>query len=152
MYKLIKYNLTGSIFRCRIVLPTVLMGGRKIWSYLRSGRMRTMKPSQEFLSPRHMCCGDVTIKVMWCDVFLRCSEGVVLMGGVFERDVVRSRSSQLLQTGEERGPCLKPFYIWVCSVNNNHMNPSLHVLTIADYMSHKSLMDQLLHTHYSSAH
>ncbi len=26
-----KYNLTGSILRCRIVLPTVLMGGRKIW-------------------------------------------------------------------------------------------------------------------------
>ncbi len=30
MYTLIKHNLTGSIFRCRIVLPTVLMGGSKI--------------------------------------------------------------------------------------------------------------------------
>ncbi len=29
-YTLIKHNLTGSIFRCRIVLPTVLMGGSKI--------------------------------------------------------------------------------------------------------------------------
>ncbi len=29
MYKLIKYNLTGSICRCRNVLPTVLMGGGK---------------------------------------------------------------------------------------------------------------------------
>ncbi len=25
-----KHNLTGSIFHCRIVLPTVLMGGSKI--------------------------------------------------------------------------------------------------------------------------
>ncbi len=31
MYTLIKHNLIGSIFRCRIVLPTLLMGGSKIW-------------------------------------------------------------------------------------------------------------------------
>ncbi len=30
VYTLIKHNLTGSIFRCQIVLPTVLMGGSKI--------------------------------------------------------------------------------------------------------------------------
>ncbi len=29
MKTLIKHNLTGSIFRCRIVLPTVLVGGIK---------------------------------------------------------------------------------------------------------------------------
>ncbi len=29
MYTLIKHNLTGSIFHCRIVLATVLMGGSK---------------------------------------------------------------------------------------------------------------------------
>ncbi len=30
-YTLIKHKLTGSIFRCQILLPTVWMGGSKIW-------------------------------------------------------------------------------------------------------------------------
>ncbi len=46
VYTLINHNLTDSIFRCWIVLPTVLMGGSKIWQSSTNQNTSTHKKVQ----------------------------------------------------------------------------------------------------------